>query len=159
MKNFIRKALIVVIPLLVIAIGVVGYIAHSKGAFAMDAIFNTDAGAIGGYDTVAYFTQSAAVSGSPEIVAEFAGQDWLFSSEENKALFLQDPEKYVPQYGGYCSYARSIGFTAYSDPTAWSIVDGRLFLNLNHDVREVWSADAEAKITAADAYWQKYQTD
>lgn len=158
MKNIIRKAFIGVLAILVVGAGVVGYIAHSKGVFARDAIFNTEAGAIGGYDVVAYFTEDAATLGSTEHVAEYAGQDWAFSSEENKTLFLENPERYLPQYGGYCAYARSIGFTAFADPTAWNIVDGKLYLNLSHDVKAVWEADAAAKISAADAYWQKYQS-
>ncbi|MFK7829866.1 MAG: YHS domain-containing (seleno)protein [Congregibacter sp.] len=109
--------------------------------------------AIEGYDTVAYFTEQKAVEGSKDY--EFAWRDanWRFSSAANKSLFVADPERYAPSYGGYCAYAVSQGKTASIDPEQWTIVDGRLFLNYNADIQQRWLGNRDAYIKAADDNW------
>ena len=82
--------------------------------------------AVQGYDTVAYFTDKKPVKGNPAITADYNGATWWFASEANKTLFLADPARYAPQYGGYCSWAVANGYTANIDPEAWRIVDGKL---------------------------------
>ena len=110
-------------------------------------------GAIRGYDPVAYFTQGRPVKGSSDLTLEYKGATWMFSSAENKQAFVEMPEKYAPQYGGYCAYAVSQGYTASIDPEAWTIVDDRLYLNYNKDVREKWSRDIPGYIRKANANW------
>ncbi len=111
--------------------------------------------AVKGTDVVAYFTQGKAVRGSREHVAEWNGATWRFSSAEHRELFAGDPEKYAPQYGGYCAYAVSQGATAPIDPEAWKIVDGRLYLNLDQDIQTVWERDIPGYVAQADENWPK----
>ncbi|MBU1211858.1 MAG: YHS domain protein [Alphaproteobacteria bacterium] len=111
--------------------------------------------AVGGYDPVAYFAIGKPLKGNKEIVAEKDGVVWRFSSQENRAAFLADPEKFAPRYGGYCAWAVGQGYTAKGDPQAWKIVDGKLYLNYDHDVQETWSRNIPANISNADANWPK----
>ncbi len=97
--------------------------------------------AVSGYDAVAYFTAGKAVKGMDKFTAHYMGAEWLFSSKENMDLFKKDPAKYAPQFGGYCAWAVSHGYTASADPEAWKIVDGKLYLNYNKHVQERWSED------------------
>jgi YHS domain-containing protein len=109
--------------------------------------------AVKGYDVVAYFTDGKPVEGSKSITAEHAGAVYRFASEEHRNLFLSDPDKYLPAYGGYCAWAVSQNSTAGIDPTAWKIVDGRLYLNYNEEVQKKWLADIPGFIAAADKNW------
>lgn len=111
--------------------------------------------AISGFDPVAYFTQSKPIQGLAEHSAEHNGATWNFSSADNLALFKGDPDKYAPQYGGYCAYAVSKGSTAPIDPQAWSIVDDKLYLNYNKSIQDRWSVDIPKSIAAGDANWPK----
>ena len=106
--------------------------------------------AIYGYDTVAYFTQNQAVEGDEDISSEYKGAVWYFSSVENKALFDAAPEKYAPQYGGYCAYAMSRGRFVGVDEEAFTIYNGKLYLNYSKSVREDWSEDKDGFIKLAD---------
>jgi YHS domain-containing protein len=116
---------------------------------------NLFGGAIKGYDPVAYFTQGKPVKGSGDHEFEYKGATWKFASAENRMTFEKNPEKYAPQYGGYCAYAVSQGYTASIDPEAWSIVDGKLYLNYSKGVRDKWSQDIPGYIKQADANWPK----
>lgn len=124
-------------------------------SFAADPIetgtFNNKA--IYGYDTVAYFTQNKAVKGDKEITYNWRGADWFFANEEHKALFVADPEKYAPQYGGYCAYAMSDGRLVGIDEDAFTIVDGKLYLNYSKSVMNEWRSNQEQFIKEADEYY------
>ncbi|MEL6381761.1 MAG: YHS domain-containing (seleno)protein [Cyanobacteria bacterium J06626_18] len=109
--------------------------------------------AIRGADPVAYFTVGDAVAGNPEFEYEWNGATWRFSSEANMQAFAADPETYAPQYGGYCAKALSEGNLASVDPRAWSIVDGKLYLNYSLEVQEQWTSDVPGNIEKADAFW------
>lgn len=109
--------------------------------------------AIEGYDAVAYFTKSQATEGKASISHQYNGVKWHFSSEKNRDLFAKSPEKYAPQYGGYCAYAMSNGFTVSTDPHAFTIVNDKLYLNYSLGVRETWLEDKEERIVDADANW------
>ncbi len=109
--------------------------------------------AINGYDPVAYFTQKMPVEGSSEHSTKWNGAIWHFSSKENKAAFLASPQKYAPQYGGYCAFAVSYGSTATTVPEAWSIVGGKLYLNNSLSVRKRWNKDPKKFIKRANANW------
>ena len=110
--------------------------------------------AVKGYDTVAYFTAGEPVKGSPEFQYTWRGAKWLFSSTENLDLFKADPEKYAPQYGGYCAYAVSKGHTAGISPKAWKVVDGKLYLN-HRFAKGKFNKDVKGNITRADENWPK----
>ena len=123
-------------------------------AYAADAIYSNWLGrAIGGYDPVAYFTEGKPVEGSGDYTAKWKGADWRFASAANRDMFVAAPEKYAPQYGGYCAYAVAQNSTAKIDPTAWAIVDGKLYLNYSHAIQKTWTADRAAYIAAADRNW------
>ncbi len=122
-------------------------------AHAVDPVFNTDGKAIRGYDPVAYFTQEKAVAGSPSHSFDYQGATWQFSSSENKEMFAANPEKYAPAYGGYCAWAVANNYTATIDPKAWSIRDGKLYLNYSKVVRARWALDKNGNIEAADQNW------
>jgi YHS domain-containing protein len=109
----------------------------------------------GGYDVVAYFAEAKAVSGSETVTAEHDGITWRFASEANRDAFKADPAKYLPQYGGYCAYAVSKGATAAGDPEAWTVHEGKLYLNLSPAIRETWSKDIPGNISKAEANWPK----
>lgn len=109
--------------------------------------------AIRGYDPVAYFTENKAVKGNDQWVYEWNNVHWYFSSEKNLDHFKADPGKYVPQYGGYCAYGLSNGYKAPTDANAWTIENGKLYLNYNLDVREEWNKDRKQRIEKADKNW------
>jgi len=120
---------------------------------AKDPVFARRGLAIRGYDPVAYFTQNKPVKGSQEHSLDWNGSTWRFSSAEHKALFENDPEKYAPQFGGYCSYAVSEGYTASTVPEAWDIVDGKLYLNYSLSVRNRWLQNRDVRITNGHNNW------
>lgn len=116
-------------------------------------VFATSEGAIGGYDPVAYFTEGKPVQGNDQFTFEWQGAAYKFASADHLALFEADAEKYAPQYGGYCAYAVSEGYTASTVPEAWTIVDDKLYLNYSLGVRKRWSQDIPGRVDAADKNW------
>ncbi len=110
--------------------------------------FNNDA--IYAYDTVAYFTQSKAVKGSEKYQTQWRGALWSFSSQQHLDMFKQEPEKYAPQYGGYCAYAMADGRLVGVDEEAFTIVDGKLYLNYSKSVMEDWREDIPGYVEKAD---------
>ncbi len=109
--------------------------------------------AVGGYDPVAYFTGGKPARGDKAITLEHNGAVWRFASNENRDAFKADPAKYAPQYGGYCAWAVSQGYTAKGDPNAWKVVDGRLYLNYNKNVQATWAKNIPGNVKKADANW------
>ncbi|MEL6913375.1 MAG: YHS domain-containing (seleno)protein [Pseudomonadota bacterium] len=116
-------------------------------------VFANGGVAINGYDPVAYFTEERPVEGSPDFAAEHDGATFHFVSAENRDLFAADPATYAPQYGGYCAYAVSRGYTASTSPNAWTVHEGKLYLNFNRAVRALWSRDIPGNITEGDRNW------
>lgn len=109
--------------------------------------------AVKGYDVVAYFVDGRAVPGTAAFEHAVGGVRYRFASAANRDRFAQEPQRYVPQYGGFCAYAVSKGYTADTDPLAWKIVDGRLFLNYDRDVQKIWEQDIPGRIQTGDANW------
>lgn len=128
-------------------------IAIAAPAQAAEPVFSADGAAIKGYDPVAYFTEEDAIAGKPEFTHDYMGATWRFASAENRDTFAANPEKYAPQYGGYCAYAVSQGYIAPIDPDAWSVRDGKLYLNYSLPVRIRWSLDKDGYIAAANTNW------
>ena len=127
---------------------------------AVDEINKTSDGkALSGYDPVAYFVVQDAVEGDPRFEFAWNGAKWLFSSQENLDKFRANPEAYAPQFGGYCAYAVSEGHTANGDPQAWKVVDGKLYLNYNKDVKKKWEERQAERIQKANVNWQEFKTD
>lgn len=109
--------------------------------------------AVGGYDPVAYFEQGEPAKGQPQYSYEYKGATWRFSSAENLASFTADPDAYAPQFGGYCAWAVSQGYTAPGNPKNWSVVEGKLYLNYNDKVQRDWEKDIPGFIAKANENW------
>ena len=110
-----------------------------------------------GFDAVAYFVAENAVQGDGKYEYVWNGARWLFSSQENMDKFKQNPEGYAPQFGGYCSYAVSRGYTADADPKAWKIVDAKLYLNYNEKAKEEWEKNLQKSIEDGNSNWVEFQ--
>jgi YHS domain-containing protein len=108
---------------------------------------------VSGYDPVAYFTDGRPVRGTSEHRVTHQGYEYRFASAEHLAAFRADPARYLPQYGGYCAWAVSQGYTASADPTNWRIVDGKLYLNYNDEIQRRWEGDIPGHIRAANTNW------
>jgi YHS domain-containing protein len=109
--------------------------------------------AIRGYDTVAYFTDGQPQPGLAAFSHDWNGAVWLFSSAAHRDAFKADPERYAPQFGGYCAYAISKGHTAEARPEIWSIVDDKLYLNLGPGAQKKWQAELQTNIVRAQSNW------
>jgi YHS domain-containing protein len=120
-------------------------------------VFSNEQGAIKGYDPVAYFTKGKPVKGLNSNRFEWKGALWHFETAENKALFAQNPEKYAPQYGGYCAYGWTKGYAAKTEPDAWTIVDGILYLNYDKSIQSKWEKNIPNNIQQANENYQKTQ--
>ena len=123
-------------------------------AAAMTKTYVEDGVAIQGADPVAYFTESTYVPGSAEYIHDWNGVTWQFASAENRDEFASDPEQYAPQYGGFCAWAVAAKNALVAvDPNAWSVVDGKLYLNANQNVQDNWQEDPAGFIAQANENW------
>lgn len=111
--------------------------------------------AVSGYDPVAYFVSGRPVKGNAGFKVNYKGAEFLFANAENLAKFKANPSTYAPQYGGYCAWAVSQGYTASGDPTVWKIVSGKLYLNYNREVGNTWGKNIPGHIRSANANWPK----
>ncbi|MDP5253074.1 MULTISPECIES: YHS domain-containing (seleno)protein [unclassified Vibrio] len=128
----------------------------SLSAHAQDPVYTSffSSKAVGGYDTVAYFTENKPVKGSDQFKTRYQGADWYFSSQENLDLFVNNPDKYAPQYGGYCAWAVAAkNDFAPGDPLHWRIVGDKLYLNYDQSVQEMWNKDIPGFIAQAEQNW------
>jgi YHS domain-containing protein len=116
-------------------------------------IYSPNGKAINGYDPVAYFTESKAVKGNEKLNFQWNGATWYFSNKQNLDAFKKSPEKFAPQYGGYCAYGLSRGYKASTEPDAWTIENNKLYLNYNKEVREIWNKDRKKYVEVADRNW------
>lgn len=107
--------------------------------------------AIQGYDTVAYFTEGRPVKGQDAYVADYLGVKWKFASRAHRELFEASPEKYAPQYGGYCAYGVAQGHLVAIEPDKFRLIDGKLYLNYSADVQRQWLQDPAGFIKQANA--------
>ena len=120
---------------------------------AKDRVFTSWGVAIRGTDPVAYFTQNRAVEGRKKFSHIYEVAEFRFATAQNRDLFMRDPEKYAPQFGGYCAWAVSLGYTASTVPEAFTIVDGKLYLNYSLQVRAQWEADKDNRIILGQQNW------
>lgn len=111
--------------------------------------------ALKGYDPVAYFKEGRPVKGKDEFRYDWMGAKWYFASAANRDEFAKNPEKYAPQFGGYCAWAVGHGYTASIDPEAWKIVDGKLYLNYSKDVQKMWEQDVPGWIKKGNENWPR----
>jgi YHS domain-containing protein len=117
--------------------------------------FNTDKKGLllRGYDPVAYFTTGAPVKGEAQWTVTHKGATLYFASAANRDAFVQAPDKYLPVYGGFCAYGVASGYKVDGDPAVWKIVDGKLYLNINKNVGQTFSADPARYIRQAEQKW------
>ncbi len=106
--------------------------------------------AINGHDPVAYFTLGKAVKGDARWVTEWRGAMWRFASQAHLDLFKAQPERYAPQYGGYCAYGVAQGYLVKVDPAQFSVRDGKLYLNYDAQVQARWLQDPSGYIASAN---------
>jgi hypothetical protein len=120
-----------------------------------DPVFQDSNLAIRGYDPVAFFLEKKPIQGRKEFEYRWMGATWRFKDAANRDLFMKDSTKYAPQYGGYCAYGMAHGYAAPIDPAAWSVIEGKLYLNYNREVRDLWNKDIPGYIAKADENWPK----
>ena len=111
--------------------------------------------AIEGTDAVAYFTEGRPVKGTSEFAHRWKGAEWRFKTAANRDAFAAAPEKYAPRFGGYCAWAVSQGYTASIDPEAWTVHQGKLYLNYSKSVQAQWSQDISGNIAKGEKNWPK----
>jgi len=117
------------------------------------SVYSSNGKAINGYDPVAYFTEGKPVKGNEKLNYQWNGATWYFSNKQNFDAFKAMPEKYAPQYGGYCAYGTYEGHKAPTDPAAWTVENNKLYLNYNKKVQGLWNKDRNKYIEVADKNW------
>ncbi len=137
----------------VVALAGLAIVTLAWQARAADRVFIEDGYAIGGYDPVAYFTERRPLEGKPEFALEHDNATWLFATATNRDRFATAPERYAPQYGGFCAYGVAQGYKVSIEPDLWTIVDGKLYLNYSPSVQRNWEEDIPGYIAEADERW------
>ena len=132
---------------------VAGFYATSPATAAKPEIFAPGGKAIRGTDPVAYFTHGKPVAGRPDFTHEWKGATWYFASAANRDRFKQNPERWAPQYGGYCAYGVAQGYAVKIEVDQWSVVDGKLYLNYSRSVQRTWKQDIPGYIREANKNW------
>jgi YHS domain-containing protein len=125
----------------------------ASAAFAQSQSLDGKGVALKGFDPVSYFVDAKPSQGMEKFMAKHDGATYLFSSEKNRDMFAASPAKYAPQYGGFCAYGAAKGGKFDVDPMAYTVVDGKLYLNKNKDVQKLWTADVPSFISQADRNW------
>ena len=118
-------------------------------------IFAENGVAIRGTDPVAYFTQRQPVQGRQDLAYQWNGVTWWFATAQHRTQFAQNPEAYTPQYGGFCAYGVAQGALVEIDPGSWAIVEGKLYLNYNAAVQQLWEEDIPGHIAQANRNWPR----
>ncbi len=117
--------------------------------------YTADGAAISGYDAVSYFRTGAPVPGQPGIALMWKGALWRFATEDNRDRFERNPRAFAPQFGGYCAYAMTEGLLSSTDPQAWQIVNGRLYLAHSQAIERIWKQNVSKNIREAEAHWPR----
>lgn len=133
-------------------------LSFGQGYSQREVFIKSDA-AIQGYDPVAYFKESKPVKGKADLTYTWKQATWHFSSQQNLEDFKANPEKFAPQFGGYCAYGMSEGHKAPTSPDAWTVLDDKLYLNYNKNVRELWNKDRAGNIEKATKNWPSVKND
>ncbi|MBX2836277.1 MAG: YHS domain-containing protein [Gammaproteobacteria bacterium] len=124
-------------------------------ALAKDPIYTSfmDNSAVGGYDVVSYYQDGGPKKGSDKFKTDYKGAEWFFTTKENLEAFVAEPEKYAPQYGGYCAFAVAMNQTVKGDPLQWTFVEDKLYLNINASIKEKWQSNQDEFISRGDTNW------
>lgn len=118
-------------------------------------VFSTEAGAIGGYDPVAFFTDAKPVMGTTEFTYTWNQAEWHFASADHLEAFKADPEKYAPQYGGYCAYGTAAGHKSPTIVETWAIINNKLYFNYNLPVQKLFNKNQKGLIDQANKNWPR----
>ena len=154
-----KNKIIAIVGALVLVVGTFATVKKvSPLSWGMWGDYNTASGlALKGYDPVAYLQDAEATPGNNEFTYTWGDANWQFTSAENMTLFEQDPEAYAPQFGGFCSFAASKGFTADISPDAWHVLDGKLYVFADENVQADWVAGIDdGTLEASIANWDKH---
>ena len=115
--------------------------------------FETDGVALRGYDPVAYFASAEPQQGQAQYSYEYKGSKFYFASDANRRAFMAMPEKYAPQFGGYCAFGTAQGYKVSTQPDAFAIVKHKLYLNYDKKVQKIWQQDVPGNIQQAEKNW------
>jgi YHS domain-containing protein len=131
---------------------ILAFLFSARVAFAGE-FFEAGGHALRGYDPVAYVEVNEPTRGVSEHSFVYKGSTFLFASADNRQKFVANPAKYAPQYGGYCALGTANGYKVSTQPDAFKVVDGKLYLNYNRKVFDLWTKDEPGFIAKADANW------
>ncbi len=154
-----RNKILIGLGVVVVLIGTFAVVKKvSPVGWGLWGAYNTSSQvALKGHDPVSYFDDSGPIMGNADFAFEWGDATWLFATAQNKALFEKDPDAYAPQFGGFCSFALSKGFTADISADAWHLEDGKLFLFADTNVRDDWVATlGEGSLEKSSANWAKH---
>jgi len=151
----ILKIIGIALPILLIGVFIM---ARSKGVSPLSwklhkAVYQKKSIAINGYDPVAYFVDGKATEGSPDHSYEWKESKWQFSSPENLARFKSEPARYLPEFGGWCSFAVTKGFTANPNSESWMVHEDRLYLFADEKVKASWSKQLPQVLETGKKKW------
>ncbi len=118
-------------------------------------IFQKEGLAINGYDPVAFFSDGTPVKGTAQYRYQWKDATWSFASQAHLDSFKRSPNRYAPQYGGYCAYGIADGHKAPTEAATWTIENGKLYFNYNNEVKQLWNKNRSNFITTADKNWQQ----
>ena len=122
-------------------------------------IFIVDGKAIRGYDAVAFHLDQKAIPGTKTYTYQWKGADWQFANQQHLDSFKLHPDKYAPQYGGYCAFGVADSHKAPTETGTWTVKDGKLYFNYNDEVKRAWLTDQQAYINKADKLWPTVKDD
>jgi len=140
------------------ALGLISAAALATPALSETLYLNGMGYAIGGYDPVAYFDVEEAIKGSLDHELITDEGTWLFSRIEYLEMFQADPERYMPQFGGFDAEGMARGFKRRSDPTLWVLLDGKVYLHYSIIDQNRWAEDIRGNIRAAEKNWEELRT-
>ncbi len=126
-------------------------------AMAGEQFVDAEGHPVGGYDVVSYHTAPAPLPGDPDITASYNGVTWLFASTANRDLFLAHPQRYVPAYDGHCAWALADGRKVRSDPLAYRVVDGVLYMNFSPRIQRRWEEDIPGYLEQSESHWPELE--
>lgn len=152
-SNRVRRHLLATALAAVLGAGVAMPVLALDPASASAVNVNGEGVAANGYDVVAYFTEGKPTPGSAAYTVEFDGAIYRFASAEHRDAFAADPAKYAPQFGGFCAVGASFGKKVDNDPTQWSVLDGKLYLNSGAQAQTLWLQDQAGTAAKAAATW------
>ena len=150
MRRYLSRALTIISLTVSLALMTFPAFSGEKSSFNLG---HSNGLAMAGYDVMSYWRGGKPMEGSADHSFEYDGATWVFTSKANLDAFAAEPEKYAPQFGGFCTYAASKGYTADVDPFAWQIWQDKLYLNYSPQVQRIWSNDLESNVAKGNANW------